>query len=163
MKREKEQELWGEGGDRKQDWGNQWHIFLLCHVVWGKTIHFLYLLSHFLFVIECWHSSLFNFFSVFKYHLKTASLPWTSILWFPKFSNASLACEDRSDVDLRTWQSPAVLLFHQIPDLFCLLIPGHRFHPPNHQGWNYKSYFRWCFLSIHPHIMHGQTLFWNLS
>lgn len=162
MKRKKEEEPWEKIW--KTGLGTSMiHISTLPCCL-GQTYHFLYLPSHFLFVVKCWHSSLFNFLAIFKYHFKTASPYWTSILSFcPKFSNASLHVKIDNGIDLQTQQSQTEFLFHQIPDLFCIPITWHHLHPPNHLDWNYKNYFRLCFLSTHQHITPGQMLLQNLS
>lgn len=70
-------------------------------MLFGENIFFIYLgISYLLF--KCWQSTLFNFFAIFKYHFKTTSLYWTSILSFcHKCSNANLAYEDRYAIDLQ--------------------------------------------------------------
>lgn len=146
-------------------------------MLFGENIHFLYLPWHFLFVVKCWQSSLFNFFAIFKYHFKTTSLYWTFILSFcPKFSNANLAYEDRYAIDLQmqVWHMKidmqlifrldrAKFLFQNLPYLFCLPITWHHLHSPNHPDRNYRSYFRLCFLSIHQNKTSGQILLQILS
>ena len=162
MKREKEQELWGRGEVENRTGGISDTYFYFAMLFGAKRfIFFIY------FLISCLLLSVDILLSLTssQYLNITSKLhhsPGRPSCDFPNFQMQ--AWHVKIDLSSIFELDGAQLCFSSTRSLmFCLLIPGHRFHPPNHQGWNYKSYFRRCFLSIHPHIMHGQTLFWNLS